>query len=145
MRGLSKEIPVANTELAEFAEIAGRLQVPTDEVVGFTEVVAKLGETTNLSGEEAAEQLGKFINITGASTSSTLNLANALVELGNNTASSEQEALRMSTRWASTGKIIGMSDDQILALSASVISLGIRTEAGPYLNNTAGATMKMVA
>ena len=51
----------------------------------------------------------------------------------------------MSTRWASTGKIIGMTDDQILALSASVISLGIRTEAGPYLNNTAGATMKMVA
>ena len=28
------------------------------------------------------------------------------------------------------GNIIGMSDDQILALSASVISLGIRTEAG---------------
>ena len=42
LRELSKEIPVANTELAEFAEIAGRLQVPTDEVVGFTEVVAKL-------------------------------------------------------------------------------------------------------
>lgn len=63
----------------------------------------------------------------------------------NNTAASEQETLRMSTRWASTGKIIGMTDDQILALSASVISLGIRTEAGPYLNNTAGATMKMVA
>ena len=84
LRELSKEIPVANTELAEFAEIAGRLQVPTDEVVEFTEVVAKLGETTNLTGEEAAEQLGKFINITGASTSSTLNLANALVELGKN-------------------------------------------------------------
>ena len=48
----------------------------------------------------------------------------------NNTAASEQETLRMSTRWASTGNIIGMSDDQILALSASVISLGIRTEAG---------------
>src|SRR5699024_3073679 len=43
LRGLSKEIPVTNTELAEFAEIAGRLQVPTDEVVMFTEVVAKLG------------------------------------------------------------------------------------------------------
>ena len=130
LRGLSKEIPVTNTELAEFAEIAGRLQVPTDEVVMFTEVVAKLGETTNLTGEEAAEQLGKFINITGAGTDTTLNLANALVELGNNTAASEQETLRMSTRWASTGDIIGMTDDQILALSASVISLGIRTEAG---------------
>lgn len=142
LRELSKEIPVANTELAEFAEIAGRLQVPTDEVVGFTEVVAKLGETTNLTGEEAAEQLGKFINITGASTSSTLNLANALVELGNNSAASEQETLRMSTRWASTGKIIGMSDDQILALSASVISLGIRTEAG---KSNCPSTMKMAA
>lgn len=130
LRELSKEIPVTNTELAEMAEIAGRLQVPTDEVVEFTEVVAKLGETTNLTSEEAAEQLGKFINITGAGTDTTLNLANALVELGNNTASSEQETLRMSTRWASTGKIIGMTDDQILALSASVISLGIRTEAG---------------
>ena len=130
LRELSKEIPVANTELAEFAEIAGRLQVPTDEVVMFTEVVAKLGETTNLTGEEAAEQLGKFINITGSGTGTVLNLANTLVELGNSTAASEQEVLRMSTRWASTGDIIGMSDDQILALSASVISLGIRTEAG---------------
>ena len=82
IRGLSKEIPVTSSELAELAEIAGRLQVPTDEVVMFTEVVAKLGETTNLTGEEAAEQLGKFINITGAGTDTTLNLANALVELG---------------------------------------------------------------
>ena len=82
LRELSKEIPVANTELAEFAEIAGRLQVPTDEVVMFTEVVAKLGETTNLTGEEAAEQLGKFINITGSGTGTVQNLANTLVELG---------------------------------------------------------------
>ena len=80
--------------------------MPTDEVVAFTDVIAKLGETTNLSAEEAAEQLGKFINLTGAGSETTLNLANALVELGNNTASSEQEALRMSTRWASTGNII---------------------------------------
>ena len=145
LRELARTIPVTHTELAELAEIAGRLQVPTDEVVMFTEVVAKLGETTNLTSEDAAEQLGKFINITGAGTETTLNIANALVELGNSTASSERETLRMSTRWASTGDIIGMTDDQILALSASVISLGIRTEAGPYLNNTAGATMKMVA
>ena len=108
----------------------------------FTEVVAKLGETTNLTGEEAAEQLGKFINITGSGTGTVLNLANTLVELGNSTAASEQEVLRMSTRWASTGDIIGMSDDQILALSASVISLGIRTEAG---KNNCPSTMKMVA
>ena len=130
LRELARTIPVTHTELAELAEIAGRLQVPTEEVVMFTEVVAKLGETTNLTSEDAAEQLGKFINITGASTDTVLNLANALVELGNNTAASERETLRMSTRWASTGDIIGMTDDQILALSASVISLGIRTEAG---------------
>lgn len=84
LRELAKTIPVTHTELTELGEIAGRLQVPTDEVVMFTEVVAKLGETTNLTSEEAAEQLGKFINITGAGTETTLNLANALVELGKN-------------------------------------------------------------
>lgn len=130
LRNLAQTLPVAHEELAGIAESAGQLGIATEDVVGFTEVIAKLGHTTNLSFEEASTALAQFLNVTGSGSDTVENLASSIVALGNNTAATEKDILMMSQRWATTGAMIGLTDDQIVAFSASLIAMGVNVEAG---------------
>lgn len=130
IRNLSKEIPVSAVELANLAETAGQLGIATDDVVEFTRVAANMGVATNLSGEEAAEGMAKFLNVTGSGTDTVENLASSIVALGNNMATTEKDVLNMAQGWASTGALFGLADSQILAFSATLSSMGVEAEAG---------------
>lgn len=127
---LSTEIPLPANELARLGEIAGQLNVPTDEVAGFTEVVSKMGVATDLSAEQAAESMAKFLNLTGSGVDTVDRLGSSIVALGNNMATHESQILEMSEGWAATGALIGMADHQILAFSATLSAMGVEAQAG---------------
>lgn len=130
IRDMSNEIPIAATELAGIAEAAGQLGIQKGSILGFTEVMAKLGVTTNLSSTEAAESLAKFANITKMSESQYSNLGSSIVALGNNFATTEADIVAMATRLASTGEVVGLTEPQILAVATALSSVGIEAEAG---------------
>lgn len=123
-------LPLTHTEIAGIAENAGQLGIASQDVVQFTEVIGKLGHTTNLTYDEASTAIAQFLNVTGSGTDTVSNLASTIVALGNNTAATEKDILMMSQRWATTGAMIGLTDDQIVAFSASLISMGVNVEAG---------------
>lgn len=130
IRNLSKEIPVSAVELANLAEVSGQLGIEADGIVEFTRVVADMSAATILSGEEAAEGMARFLNVTGSGTDTVENLASSIVSLGNNMEANEKEILNMAQGWAATGALIGMTDDQIVAFSATLTALGIEGQAG---------------
>lgn len=130
LRNMSLEIPIAATELAGIAESAGQLGIETGNILGFTEVMAQLGVTTNLSANEAATALAKFANITKMSESEYSNLGSSIVALGNNFATTEADIVAMATRLASTGEVVGLTEPQILAVATALSSVGIEAEAG---------------
>ena len=130
LRNMSLEIPIAATELAGIAESAGQLGIETGNIRGFTEVMAQLGVTTNLSANEAATALAKFANITKMSESEYSNLGSSIVALGNNFATTEADIVAMATRLASTGEVVGLTEPQILAVATALSSVGIEAEAG---------------
>lgn len=127
---MSGEMPATASEIAAVAEAAGQLGIATDDVLDFTQVMIDLGESTNLSADEAASSLAKFANITGTQASEYSNLGSAIVDLGNNFATTESDIVAMATRLASAGTIAGLSEQEILALSAAMSSVGIEAEAG---------------
>lgn len=96
LRNLATTLPATHTEIAAVAEAAGQLGVGVDDVSEFTETMINLGETTNLSADEAATALARFSNITGTSFSDVDKLGSSLVDLGNNFATTESEILEMS-------------------------------------------------
>ena len=130
IRDMAKEIPSTTTEISAVAEAAGQLGIKTDDILSFTKVMIDLGNSTNLSAEEAASSLAKFANITKMSAKDYDKLGSTIVALGNNFATTEADIVEMATRLAATGELAGLSQSQILSLATAMSSVGIEAEAG---------------
>lgn len=130
IRDMAKEIPASTTEIAGVAESAGQLGIATENILEFTEVMIQLGTSTNMAAEEAADALARFANITEMDPSNYERLGSTIVDLGNKSASTEEEIVSMGTRLAATGDLVGLSEPEILGMAAALSSLGIEAEAG---------------
>ena len=137
IRSMAKEIPASTTEISQVAEAAGQLGIKTQDVLGFTRVMIDMGNSTNLSAEDAATSIAKFANITGlaADTSMTADekykkMGSTIVDLGNNYATTEADIMNMATNLAFAGTQVGMSESDILALATALSSVGMEAQAG---------------
>ncbi len=119
-RDLAKEVPTAVEELMKIGELAGQLGIPKDALIDFTETVAALGETTNLTTEAAATSLARLGNIYQVESEnmaeSTSKVGSALVALGNQFATNEADIISFAERIAGAGKIAGLTQSDILAI-----------------------------
>lgn len=117
------------TEIYGIAEAAGQLGVAQDDIVAFTETIAALGMTTDITGEQGAIMVAQFANVSGMPLSEVGNFGDAIATLGNNSATTESAILGMSSRIASLGQF-GFSTDELLGYSAALASAGISAELG---------------
>ena len=146
VKEMSTEIPATTTEIAGVAEAAGQLGIATEDVIDFTRVMIDLGESTNLSADEAASALAKFANITGTAASDYSRLGSVIVGLGNNFATTEADIVAMATRLASAGTLAGLTEAEIMGLATAMSSVGIEAEAGgTAMTQTLSAIEKAVA
>lgn len=127
---MSEALPATANDIAGVAEQAGQLGIETNNVLGFTKVMIDMGESTNLSANDAAQSLARFFNIMGTGASKFDNLGSSIVDLGNNFATTESEITDISLRLAGAGKIVGLAESDILGLSTAMSSIGIAAERG---------------
>ena len=121
---------VSKQEIAGVAEAAGQLGISADDLVDFTKVMVDMGVSTNLSSENAASAIAKLFNVLKEDMGNVDRAGSAIVDLGNNFATTENDIVSMATRLAATGAVVGLSTDQILAISTALSSVGIEAEAG---------------
>lgn len=127
---LAQSTSSSSEEIAAVAEAAGQLGIETPNILEFTKTMVMLGDTTNLTAEQAASALAKFANITKMDPNDYDKLGSVIVDLGNNFATTEADIVAMATRLAATGELAGLSEPQIMALAAAMSSVGIEAEAG---------------
>lgn len=130
LRGLAEVLPASHTEIAAVAEAAGQLGIQTPNVVAFTKTMIDLGETTNLSADQAATSLAQMMNIMGTSQDEVDRMGATLVALGNAGASTESEILMMAQRIAGAGKLVGATEGEVLGLANALASMGVTAELG---------------
>ena len=130
IRNMAKRMPQSANDIAGVAEAAGQLGIKTEDVLTFTETMIMLGDSTNLSSEEAATSLARLANVTGLSADDYGRLGSTIVELGNNLATTEADIVNMATRLAGAGTQVGMTEAEILSMAGALSSVGIESEAG---------------
>lgn len=130
IRDMAREMPATTAEIAAVAEAAGALGVKAEDILGFTRTMIDLGETTDLTSDEASNAIARLTNIMGTSRKDVDRLGSAIVALGNDGASTESEITEMALRIAGAGEQIGLSETEVLGLASALSSVGIKAEAG---------------
>ncbi len=130
LRDLTKVLPASHDEIAAVAEAAGQLGVKTKDVVSFTRTMIDLGETTNLTSDQAATSLAQLMNIMRTAPEDIGRLGATIVALGNDGASTEAEIVSMAQRIAGSGALVGATEGEVLALSNALASMGVTAELG---------------
>lgn len=127
---LSKRIPVTAVELAEIAKQAGQLGIESaSDILAFTETLAKMSRVTELDVTYAAENMGKLRTLFKMSAEDLDHFGQVLVALENSGASTVQEILNVTRRFAGAAQAAGLAADETAAFASTITSLGILPEA----------------
>ncbi len=116
--------------LAGIATAAGQLGVETSSIDEFTSAVAATGVATGIATDDLALFFGQFAAVTGLDIEQDImKLADTIVFLGNNAATTETQIIAFATRLAGLATV-GFEIDEILGWSTALAQLGITAEAG---------------
>ena len=127
---MARTMPQSAAEIAEVVAMGAQLGVGIDALSDFARVMVQLGDSTDLTAESAAEMIAQIGAITGLKASDYEKFGSALVALGNSSAATESAILAMANRIARFGTSVGLAEQDVLALSAGMASMGIQAEAG---------------
>ena len=127
---LSKVQPVSAEDILNAEALGGQLGIANENLEDFARVVSGLDIATDMELETAAMNLAQFANITQMSQADMERYGSTIVDLGNNMATTESQISDMAMRVAAAGHQVGMSEADILGLSAALTSMGVTAEAG---------------
>lgn len=126
----SKTNAVSASQVLDIQSLGAQLGFTIDELDEFGRVVSGLDIATNMDAQTAGTELAQFANITKMAHGDISRYGSAIVELGNNFATTEKDVSSMAMRIAAAGTQVGMSQADILGLATALSSMGIEAEAG---------------
>lgn len=126
---LSNNTGIVAVEIATIGQAAGQLGISgVKNIAAFTEVVAKLTKTTNLTAEEAARALARILTVSEESPQEVRKLGSAITALGNNFAASEKEIVHVTNEVARAIAIFGVASEESAAFATALRASGVRAE-----------------
>lgn len=130
---LGSQVPVNIKQLIDIAKVAGQLGLGKEGVAGikrFTEAFAKLeiASDRTVSGELGAQQFARFLDNSGAGIDKAEEIVSAFTALGNESKLTEGQLLKLAVELAKTSKTFGLTAQQVLGLSTTLIELGVQPE-----------------
>jgi TP901 family phage tail tape measure protein len=131
IQSLATRIPVATGELLDIGQAAGQLGVEgADNILLFTETIAKLESASDIAGGEAASALTRILNITNENIDTIDTFASVIVRLGNNFAATESQIVRMTNEVAKSTTVFRVSSSEAAAIGTAMRALGIEAAIG---------------
>ena len=117
-------------DIAELAALAGQMGLPVEDISEFTRVMIMLGDTTNISAEEAGDSLARLSNLLNLSTDDYMRMGSVLVDLGNKFSTTESEIASMASRLGGTANMLGITADEVFGIANAISAVGLEAEMG---------------
>lgn len=137
-RMATKDIPLAVEELGDLAAAASQSGIANADLEDFTRMVAKSAVAWDMSGAQAGESLAKIKTALGLTIPETAAYADTINYLSDTTASSAEDLVEFSRRVAADGKVAGFTKEEVLALGATMISMGAQADVAATSLRNAG-------
>jgi TP901 family phage tail tape measure protein len=132
---LSTTTPTALVELVQIAADAARVGLPTDQIVGFTQVIDQLAQATGTSVEDSTKNVAKLANIFYKPEESAktylefiASLGSSLNELDQAIVGNANEIISAALRIAPAAAAAGISIQDLLGISASMVEVSSSPE-----------------
>lgn len=138
---LSRKLKVVGTPaLLDYATVAGQLGVKGSEnILAFTEALAKLETASNISGEEGAANIARLLTLTDGGVQNVGDFSDEIVKLGNNFAATESEILSNATAIGQNVAQYKFGRQDVLAFATATKAVGVEAEmTGSTLGRTLG-------
>ncbi len=143
---LSTEIPVAAKELARIASVGGQMGIAAPDIKEFTDVVARMSETFEMSGDKAAMMMARIGYVNKIPVSDYRNLASSIVAVGDAYNTNTNDLMRTMLQMQAMGSQAGLTAQQMIAMGAVGMSSGQRVESfGTAVGRIAFELSKVVA
>lgn len=138
---LTKVIPLAFEELAEIAAIGGQLGVAEDDILGFTETIAKMGVAFDMSADVAADSMAKIAGVFGIPIAEIGALGDSINAVSNSVAATAGDVIEFMKRVGGTAGALKISADNTSALGGAMVALGLTPEVAGTAFNKLGTTL----
>lgn len=127
--GLTRELPTNFQDVAGIATLGAQLDIAAGNLTEFTKVVTQFSATAGTTTEATAQGFGRIAQLLGTPVAEFENLGSAILYAGNTSVATEQDVLNYAQRLSIAGAEAKFTSTQIVALSATLASLGIGLEA----------------
>lgn len=130
INAMARTMPQSAADIAQVFALGGQLGIAAGDLEDFARTMIMLGDSTDLTAESAAEMIAQLGNITGLRAEDYERFGSTLVALGNSSAATESAILEMANRIGRFGASVGLTNQDVLALSSALASMGVEAETG---------------
>lgn len=130
LKRLTFEAPPDFQAVTGIASQGSQLGIPREDLESYTRTVEHVTAATTLSADATSKWLGQLQNLTHLDPSDFERIADSMTALSNFGSSTPQGIADISVRIAEMGRVIGLTQPQILGWAAAVSDAGLEAEAG---------------
>lgn len=136
---LSRKLKTVSTDqLLEYGTVAGQLGVKgRDNILAFSEALAKLETASNIKGEEGGSEIARLLTLTDGGVQNVKAFGDEIVNLGNNFAATEKEILSNAEQISQNTGLYRIGRQDVLAYATATKAVGLEAEVvGSAFNRT---------
>nr|WP_313974125.1 phage tail tape measure protein [uncultured Psychrobacter sp.] len=124
LQELTTQIPQTFEELAAVTATGGQLGIAEENLLGFTETMAKMGVAFDIPAQQAADSMAKIANVFQIPIENIDRLGDAINTLSNNTPATAAQLIDSLQRVGGVAKVFGLTEDATLGLTGALIAMG---------------------
>lgn len=144
--GLSRELPMAASGIAQIVAAGGQAGIPREELKGFASDAVKMGVAFDQTADEAGQMMATWRTAFKMGQGDVNKLADQVNYLGNTGPASAKKISSVVTSIGPLGAVAGLASGQIAAMGATLIGMGTAEDVAAtgmknfMLSLTAGAS-----